>query len=31
MMGKLGLDAMATMKQIREDMSPDNFTLKKTD
>lgn len=34
MMGKFGLDATATMKRLREDMSPnsaDKFTLEKTD
>lgn len=31
MMGKFGLDATATIKQLREDMSPDNFVLEKTD
>lgn len=34
MMGKFGLDAMATMKRLREDMQPDsadNFVLEKTD
>jgi plasmid replication initiation protein len=31
MMGKFGLDATATMNRLREDMSPDNFVLEKTD
>jgi plasmid replication initiation protein len=31
MMGKFELDAMATMKRLREDMSPENFKLEKTD
>jgi plasmid replication initiation protein len=31
MMGKFGLDATATMNRLREDMSPDNFALEKTD
>lgn len=31
MMDKFGLDATATMKRLREDMSPDNFVLEKTD